>query len=168
MKKFYKNGLALLLVLSSVLLFTGCGNFSKADTQSAGNGQGSQDRMTQRPGFNQETVKTSLAELVKDQTITQEQADSVAEYLEKQSEERKNMSQEEREKNRQEMQKNREQNSDGNQNGSQNGGPRFNPLSELVEKGTITQEQSEKIAGVLFQKGMGRGPGQRPGNEGTN
>ena len=146
MKKGLKITVSVVCVLLTMVLAVGCSKKAPAESgnqDQSGNPGGRSGMLRQR---NPEEVKTSLAPLVKDGTITQQQADNVITYLEKQAEERQNITPEERR-----AQWGGDQSQRPNQGQRPDQGQRPNPLSELVESGTITQQQADKIAGVLFQ-----------------
>jgi len=141
MKKILKITISVALVFLTVTTAVGCGK--KSQVEQGNTAQMEQGDPAGRPGmFRQrspEEIKASLAPLVTGGTITQQQADSVVSFFEKQAEERKNMNPEDPRAQR-----------EGNQGQRPEPGQRPNPLGELVSSGTITQEQADKIAEVLF------------------
>ncbi|PKM45962.1 MAG: hypothetical protein CVV03_06035 [Firmicutes bacterium HGW-Firmicutes-8] len=165
MKKALKFAVSIAGIFLMMALVIGCGN--KAKTESGNNAQRG-NRGEQRGMFSQrspEETKTLLAPLVQDKTITQQQADTVAAYVYQQAEERRSQNQEERRTQwgqndggpRPNQQQRPDQGGGLSQDPGPNPGQRTSPLSELVQNGTITQQQSDKIAEVLLQP---RGAGQ--------
>lgn len=129
-KIFGKAAVLLLSVSISVLSFTGC----QSKKQTTGN--------SNRSGMTSEQMKERVEEniksLVTDGTITQAQADKIAEAY---SNRTFGGGQNSQKNNQQNSQQNKQQSSQQN---SQNRGG-FNPLSQLVSDGVITQAQADAV-----------------------
>lgn len=134
-KKIYKIITALLVFGLVTFLFAGCqSNNASAKTQ--GNGR----------GFNQEQMKQrysdKLKELVTNGTINQTQSDKILTALTTQMQGGFRRSQSNGQGNSESGNQSNNQNSaQGNQQNRQS----FNPLSKLVQDGTITQQQADTV-----------------------
>lgn len=141
MKKVHKVALAAGLALVTSAMLIGCGNSTPSDSNPTSQGPGNTAGRRGMPAQKTpEEMKTLLAPLVKAGTINQQQADKVVTYLQQRETARKNMTQAEREAER-----------------TKNQGERKAPLADLVANKTLTQQQADQAAKVLFP---GRGPGE--------
>lgn len=103
---------------------------------------------------NQQRLTDKLAAFVEKGTITQDQSDKILAALNTAQEAQKanleklkDMTQEEREQYFQTIKENAKDDS-----GEHKKGDRVNPLSQLVEDGTLTQEQADAIGGLFFHR----------------
>lgn len=153
-KKIFKLASVLLIFGLAVFLLAGCGS-SKSDNNTSGN----------KSGFNQAEMKQrysdKLKELVSNGTITQAQSDKILTALTTGKQGNFNRKQNSGQDN---STKNRSQNS-SNSNGQTNR-RNFNPLSKLVQDGTITQQQADTVWQSL--RGNGAGNWNRNGNAQSN
>jgi polyhydroxyalkanoate synthesis regulator phasin len=132
-----------LLLLSAGLLTQIAGCNASAAKPAAKTGTGA----AQGTGGREQNITQAMATLVKDKTITQAQADKISAYLQTQAQNR-----------RERMEQSKNNNTappQGSSTEKPDGQERRSPLSELVKDGTITQEQADAVAKVLFTRGPG-------------
>lgn len=151
-KKIFKLTSVLLIFGLSVFLLAGCGS-SNSDNNTSGN----------KRGFNQTEMKQrysdKLKELVSNGTITQAQSDKILNALTTGNQGNFNRKQNGGQSNSTQR---RSQNSD-NSNGQTNR-RNFNPLSKLVEDGTITQQQADTVWNSLRGNRTGNWNGNKSGS----
>lgn len=139
MKKIYKITTVLLVFAVITLLFAGCQN-NNASAQTSGNGRGfNQAQMKQR-------YSDKLKELVTNGTINQTQSDKILTALTTQMQNGFKRSQNNGQGNSQSGNQSNSQNSNqSNGQGNQQNRQSFNPLTKLVQDGTITQQQADTV-----------------------
>lgn len=160
-KKFFKLTTILLVFGLVIFSFVGCGS-SSSDKNTSPNKRGfNADKMKQR-------YEGKLKELVSNNTITQAQSDKILNALTTGRQGNFNRRQNNGQGNNQNSNQNNTQS--GTQNGSGQGNRQnFNPLSKLVEDGTITQQQADTVwQSLRGNEGNRTRSGNNSGNSGSS
>lgn len=116
-----------------------------------------QEKMAEEQAKRDEEQKEKLDSLVDDGTITEDQADAILAYLEEEQEEREA----EREKMKDMTEEERKTYFENKKDTKSEEKP--SPLKELVDDGTLTQEEADAVVKALFQQGSGAGGPGGPG-----
>lgn len=163
---FRKTTTYLLSIGMSIFILMGCqsnaNNTSQANGKNPEGNRPSQEQMKER-------IQDSIQPLITAGTITQEQADKIiAAYSTRPSRSQQNKTQDKQQNDQQNNQQSNNENSsqDNNETSNQNR-QRFNPLSDLVTNGVITQAQADAVTEKIRGNSPRKNDGQNSQNNNT-